>query len=270
MAPELKDILDLLEKIAPSTTAEDWDNPGLQVGRLSQEIRKILVSLDPTFEAAQEASKRNAQLLLTHHPLIFKPISHLDWEIYPGNVIFEAFENGISIVALHTNLDVAPGGINDMLADLFQLNDVEVLQPRDNFKTRDAGLGRIGTLSEPVRLSILVEKVKTLLGAQELRFVGDENRLIRQVAVIGGSGGGMVSIASKKGADLLITGDIRHHDALEAGHHGLALVDGGHFCTEKASLTLFSKRFRDTLNETGWNVQVEIYKEEKNPIQYWG
>ena len=110
--PTLKHVLDILEELAPSSAAEDWDNPGLQVGHLSQDIEKIFISLDPTLKALRKALKRNAQLLLTHHTLVFRPISSLNREVYPGDVIFEALENGICIVAVHTNLDMVLGGIS--------------------------------------------------------------------------------------------------------------------------------------------------------------
>ena len=116
MTPKLRDIIEVLEALAPSSMAEDWDNPGLQVGDLSREIHTIFVALDPTFNAVQEASRHDAQLLLTHHPLIFKPISQIEKNGYPGDVIYEAVTKDVSIVSAHTNLDMAKGGINDLLA----------------------------------------------------------------------------------------------------------------------------------------------------------
>ncbi|MDY7035856.1 MAG: Nif3-like dinuclear metal center hexameric protein, partial [Thermodesulfobacteriota bacterium] len=156
MVPKLKDILNILEEIAPAYSAEEWDNPGLQVGYPSQEVNKIFVALDPTLKAVEKALKSNAQLLLTHHPLIFKSLSCINKEIYPGNVISEALKKGISIVAAHTNLDVAQGGINDILANLFSLDNIEALWKRDDFKFDNAGIGRIGDLPEPMKLGDMV------------------------------------------------------------------------------------------------------------------
>jgi dinuclear metal center YbgI/SA1388 family protein len=267
MIPTLKDILDVLEALAPCHTAEEWDNPGLQVGDLSQEIRKIFISLDPTLKAIRKAAASSAQLLLTHHPLIFEPISTLNHEHYPGNVISEAFNRGISIVCAHSNLDVARGGINDALAQLFDLRHVEVLEKRDALGIEGAGLGRIGDLPEPVKLSAMAEKVKALLGSDTLKLVNN-NTKIKRVAVVGGSGGAMVSLAAKKGADLLITGDVGHHDALEAENFGLALIDAGHFYTEKAALRLFADRLGDAFTERNLAVKMEVYDDEINPMRY--
>ncbi len=268
MVAKLKDILDVLEELAPSYTAEEWDNPGLQVGYFSQAIKKIFVAVDPSLKAIRKASNRDSQLLLTHHPLIFNPISHINQGNYPGNVIFEAFKKGISVVAAHTNLDVIWGGINDMLADLFELQEVELLEKRADLKMDDAGLGRIGYLPNPMRLSGMAETVKAILGTERIRVVGHKNMRVKRVAVVGGSGGGMISVASKKGADLLVTGDVSHHGARDAENLGLALIDGGHFHTEKAALRLFSGRLKDSFIQRGLDVIVEFYKDERDPMRY--
>ena len=267
MIPKLKDIFDILEEMAPSYIAEGWDNTGLQVGNFSLETKKIFVALDPTLKAVRETSNRQAQLLLTHHPLIFKSLSHINEETYPGIVIFEAFKKGISIVAVHTNLDVIQGGINDILARLFELQDVDLLEKKDDLTMDDAGLGRIGSLQEPMSLSSMIERVKTILGSRSIKVVGREEMKIRRVAVVGGSGGGMVSEASKKGADLLITGDVSHHDALGAENLGLALIDGGHFHTEKIALRHFANRLKSTLIKEDWDVTVETYDDETSPMR---
>lgn len=263
--PAIKEILTLLDEMAPFSAAEEWDNSGLQVGSLSQEVEKVLVALDPTIKAIRETSARKAQLLLTHHPLIFNPLSRIALESYPGDVVFEAIINGISIVAAHTNLDVARGGINDMLADLLGLRDVEILRERGD---QDSGIGRIGYLPEPVDLSKMTEMVKDVLGVTGIMVMGDRDREITRVAVVGGSGGKMVPIASEMGADLLITGDVRHNDALVADSFGLALIDGGHFNTEKVALNSFAGHFRDRLMERKWDIIVDLYEDEKDPMSY--
>ncbi|UCB47965.1 MAG: Nif3-like dinuclear metal center hexameric protein [Deltaproteobacteria bacterium] len=268
MMPKLKAILKVLEEIAPSGAAEEWDNPGLQVGHLSQEIMKIFISLDPTLKAVREAFKRNAQLLLTHHSLIFRPLSSLNRQIYPGDVIAEALEKRISIVSAHTNLDVVQGGINDILADLFGLQGVEVLEDRNDLGIEGAGLGRIGNLPAPLKLGQMTKKVKEIFGMERVRVVGQKNRRIGRVAVVGGAGGGLVSMASKKGADLLITGDVRHHEALEAERSGLALIDAGHFHTEKAALRPFGDHLKEAFMKRKMEVVVEVYKDEVGPTRY--
>lgn len=265
MIPSIKDILDRLEEIAPTVLAEPWDNPGLQVGSHSQEIKKIFLSLDPTLKSLKSAKRRNAQLLLSHHPLIFKPLSRLDMNKYPGDVITEAVKSSVSVIAAHTNLDKARGGINDILADLLELQHVEVLEKKD--EAAYAGLGRIGDLPAAVRISVLVEKVKRVFGAERLNVVGREDKEVERLAVVGGSGGSLVSLAHKKGADLLLTGELGHHHALEAESLGIALIDAGHFHTEKTALGVFAERFRAMATDWGWNVAIEIDEDETDPME---
>ena len=254
--------------MAPSTAAEEWDNPGLQVGHPSQEIEKIFIALDPTLKALRKASKRKAQLLLTHHTLIFRPISSLNQNNYPGDVISEALGMGISIVSAHTNLDVVQGGINDILADLFGLQDVEVLEDRNDLGIQGAGLGRIGRLPSPLTLPHMIKKVKEALGTERIKVAGRKNREIARVAVVGGAGGEMVSTAARKGADLLLTGDVRHHEALQAESLGLALIDAGHFHTERAALEPFADRLRHAFTKRNMEVDVEVYGDETGPTRY--
>ena len=266
MIPKVRDVLDLLEKVAPTRLAESWDNPGLQVGSYSQKIRKIFLALDPTLSALKAASKRNAQALLTHHPLISKALLHLDVSVYPGNVIIEALKREISVIAAHTNLDIAHGGINDILADLLDLQHVEVL---DELVGVDGmGLGRIGDLPKATKLYIMAKNIKKILGAKRLRIVGQGDVLIRRLAVVGGSGGSMVSLAYKKGADLLLTGDMSHHHALEARALGIAMIDGGHFHTEKTAFRIFAERLKDMVSDQGWEVTVEMDENEIDPMEH--
>jgi len=193
--------------------AEEWDNTGLQVGNLSREIHTIFVALDPTFYSVQEASRHGAQLLLTHHPLIFKPLSQIERNHYPDNAIFEAVKRDISIVSAHTNLDVARGGINDMLAKKFNLKKVETLQKRNNVGINQGfGLGRIGDLPSSVSLSKMILKVKDILSADYLRIVGREDMEIKRIAIVGGAGGNLVPLAFSSGADLLVTGEVVERD----------------------------------------------------------
>lgn len=261
----VRDVIGLLEEIAPISLAEPWDNPGLQVGCYSQEVTRIFFALDPTANSLKRASKCHAQLLLTHHPLIFRPLSALDITSYPADVIVEAIRGRISVVSVHTNLDVAKGGINDILAELLELEKVDVLKKVG--EGNDTGLGRIGDLPEPSLLSRVERTVKVLFGAERLKVVGEGDPQIRKVAVVGGSGGGLLTQASKQGADLLLTGDVSHHHALEARSLGMALIDTGHFHAEKKAFAIFARRMDDMLASQGWQVKVEVDEEEVDPIR---
>lgn len=265
MLPKIRDVLDLLEQIAPIGLAEAWDNPGLQIGSYSQDVAKIFMALDPTLAALRSASRRDAQLLLTHHPLIFTPLSQIDINTYPGNVLVEAVGSGIAVISAHTNLDVAAGGINDILADLLGLQRVEILKEMTG--REGVGLGRVGDLPETRTLLSVVEDVRQLFGSEKPRLVGHGDHRIRRIAVVGGSGGGLVSFATQKGADLLITGDVGHHHAMEAESCGIALIDAGHFNTEKTAFKGFAEHLREVVDGQGWEIEVEMDEDELNPLK---
>ncbi|MFO7986496.1 MAG: Nif3-like dinuclear metal center hexameric protein [Desulfatiglandaceae bacterium] len=265
MAFKVKHFIELLETIAPLSLAEPWDNPGLQVGSAAMGVKRVFVSLDPTLKAVRLAAASDAQLLFTHHPLIFKPIFKVETTAFPGDVIGSALKQGVAIVSAHTNLDAAKGGINDILADLLGLHNVSVLSP---VQTCDqAGLGRIGDLPEPVPLTIFAQKVNRALGtARRPTRVGEGSRHIKRVAVVGGSGGSLVRLAHQKGADLLLTGDVGHHTALEAAALGIALLDGGHFRTEKVAFTQFAEHLAARCSGKGWAVEFESDENEADPM----
>jgi len=278
MIPSLREVLRVLEGLAPRGLAEPWDNPGLQVGDPDRRIIGILVSLDPTLAAVREALGRSAQLLITHHPLIFQPITSLDMGSFPGDVIGEAVRGGVSVVSLHTNLDSAEGGINDILAELLHLRDVEVLEKKSGdgmahqvipaeANTETTGLGRVGNLPEPVPTSIMKTKVMEALGSKSpLRQIGDAKEMVRRVAVVGGAGGSLVGRAVERGADILVTGDVTYHQALEAVRLGLVVIDGGHFLTERSAMRVFAKRLKTVLISAGWDVRVTYMEEERSPF----
>jgi dinuclear metal center YbgI/SA1388 family protein len=262
---EIQDLLQLLEKIAPTVLSEEWDNPGLQVGSPSGKMDRIVLSLDPTLDAVEETIRLGAQVLLCHHPLLFRPVTQLDRDHYPGDVITRALAGSVSIVAAHTNLDAADGGINDILARVLRLQGAKPLPvgPQHEAKT----LGRIGTLADPVTLERFAANVKNLLSVTKVRFVGDSGSLIRTVAVVGGAGGGSISGAHSMGADALVTGDVTHHQALEARQCGLALIDAGHFSTERIAFIHFAEILKEALAASSMKVDVSVF-EEADPFSY--
>ena len=263
--PGITDFLDLLEELAPARFAEDWDNPGLQVGGHAGDITCVFISLDPTLGALKRARRVGADVLFTHHPLIFKPLSRIDSDPYPGNVIHDAVKSGIHIVSAHTNLDVAGGGINDILAELLRLEDVHVLETVSGVD--GIGLGRVGRLSGGLDLTAFIHEVRDILGVEEIGVAGPEDARIRTVAVVGGSGGSLVSAARRKGADCLITGDVGHHHALTAETMGLTLLDAGHYCLEKKAFSVFGERLGKRMAERGWPVNVVLDEAERGPMR---
>lgn len=267
MFPSLKEVINILDEIAPFALAEKWDNSGLQVGSQDQIIKKILVALDPTFEAVCRASSIDAQLLITHHPLLFKAVSCIDFNNYPGDVIREAIKKDVAIVAVHTNLDSARMGINYLLAQEIGLVDVDVLEPKELNGEEGYGIGVIGNLTGPVDLLSVSRLIKDTFGINTVKVIGPYESVIGRIAIVGGSGRDYIGTAVQKNADLLITGDIGHHDALTAKTLNINVIDAGHFSTERTALTGFIKNLEEKFESNKMNIALELYGEETDPVR---
>jgi len=224
------DILKFVETLAPRSMKMDWDNVGLNVGHASKEVNKILVALDPFAHVCQEAKDFGADLLVTHHVLIFRPGFVTDATAQGKNILF-LIENGIAHINAHTNLDLAPGGVNDVLAARLGLENPKVINPMGvDDQGREWGLLRCGTVKEQ-SLSDFLNHVKTVLGCEGLRYV-DAGKPVRKVASGGGSCCDEMLEAAEEGCDTFVTADAKYNDFWDAHDLGLNLIDAGHFYTE--------------------------------------
>jgi dinuclear metal center YbgI/SA1388 family protein len=364
----VQDLLGLLHGLYPPDLAEEWDNVGLQVGDPAATVERVLVALDPGGAAVAAACGQGAQLLVTHHPLLFKPLRRLTPEDPVGRVVWQAVRDGVAIVSAHTNLDVAADGLNDWLAARLELAVAEPLQPAtghllklvvfvpvdhvdavaeglfaagaghlggyDQCSFRSAGvgtfrpgpgttpfigeagrperveevrletvvpqrrlsrvleklarvhpyeevaydllplantlpgtgLGRIGQLADPLTLTLLADRLKTVLGCQTVRLVGAPERVVGKVAVCGGSGAGLIQEAKRRGADVLVTGDVKYHEARLAEDLGLALLDAGHFATERLAVHELAARLGEGAAARGWHLKILIHDGERDPF----
>ncbi len=226
------EIISLIEKDYPVASAESWDNPGLIVGRFDREVQKIVIALDATEEVVDFAVREQAQMLFTHHPMIFGSVKKINDGDFLGRKILTLIENGISYYAAHTNYDVCR--MADLNEEQIGLTDTEVLLVT-NGEGEPEGIGRVGMLKEPVLYSALAQRVKEAMEIESVRCFGyseDDDPLIGRVAVSGGAGRSVVDLAIEKGAEVLITGDIDHHSGLDAFDRGMRIIDAGHFGTE--------------------------------------
>ena len=365
----LQDLVGLLNRHYPQNLAEDWDNVGLQVGDLKKEITRVMVALEPTIATVQAAIKQQCQALVTHHPLIFKPLKKITTTDETGQILFTAIRNNLAIISVHTNLDHAADGLNDWLAqalnltnykpvllpkagDLLKLvvfvphndadtiaaalfkagaghigrydhcsfrsngtgtfragegciphigtigNDEQVdeirletivprtlinkvvekmikvhpyeevaydLLPLDN-RRNDIGLGRIGYLETPQDLDQFAACCKQYLGCNTLRMVAAGDTPIRKVAVCGGSGALLIHEAARQGADVLVTGDIKYHEAMSARALGLALIDAGHFATEQLMANRLAKKLAKESQQRSWLIDYIVATDEIDPF----
>lgn len=230
-----------------------YDNVGLQVGDPDTEVRTALLGLDMTPELLEEAKKLGATLILTHHPLLFRPVRAVTTETYVPNLVWRLAAENIALYSIHTNLDAAPGGVSFALAHRLGLEDAVFLQPSEN---GDTGFGAIGSLPAPVRLQAFLEIVAERLGAPALRYAGDPEALVGRIAACGGSGGSLIDEAAARGADAYVTADIKYHDffsVLDAkGQPRLALIDAGHYETEKGAESLLLEALAKQFPQTAW------------------
>ena len=227
----VKQIHDALFDFAPASMKMEWDNVGLLCGHMDREVTKVLVALDPMPDVIDEAKQIGAELIVTHHPLIFQPIKSVSDQTYDGKNLLALIESGIAAINLHTNLDCAPGGVNDVLAGKLGLRDVHVLAPEGtDEKGREWGLIRYGYVNQMTALDF-ADEVAEKLGCVGLRFA-DGGRPVHKVAVGGGSCGSEISDVLAAGCDTLVTADLKYNQLQEAGHRGINLIDAGHFETE--------------------------------------
>lgn len=263
---ELSKLLDVLERLAPRALAEEWDNPGLLIEPEKKEITKALVALDCTPAVAKEAAARGAELVLTHHPLFFKPVRRVHYSEPETAAAYALIRNGIGLFAAHTNLDSALGGVNDALAAAIGLDSVRGLLSPDLPLDEDTlALGRIGTLPQEMTLQAFAAHVRGALGGA-VRVGGELARVVRRVAVIGGSGGSFLADASNAGADALLTGEIKHDQALAAQVYGLAVVEAGHYETERLVLQPWIEGLQRALKEIQCNVEFMRAETDRSPL----
>lgn len=365
---KLSDLIGIINKIAPPALAEEWDNVGLQVGDPAAEVRTLMVALDPCTASVEEAISRSCQLLITHHPLIFKPLKRISTADEAGKLIHRSISSNLAIVSLHTNYDIAENGINDLLARRlglqgirplkvtareellklavfvplshqealldallpfsgmpgnysecsFRVSGLGTFRPLDGANpfigevgTRETveecrleivirkselqqalkvlrrahpyeepafdlvpleneggalGIGRVGELASPLRLEEFAALVKESLGTS-LRIVGDPAKTVARVALCGGSGASFLRDAARQGADIYVTGDIKYHEAREAEFQGIALVDAGHFATERLMVEGLSLQLEQELSRRRLEVSVIPCRSETDPFR---
>ncbi|MFW6287625.1 MAG: Nif3-like dinuclear metal center hexameric protein [bacterium] len=343
---QLREVVAAAERLAPEEIAYEWDNVGLQVGNKSSEVKRMLISLDINDEVIIEAIRNDCQLIVAHHPVIFRPIKSITEHNYQGRLLYNAIKNDINIYVMHTNLDLAEGGLNDYLASILEVEKTDIittaqkqnlyklvvfvpvdhiervrsgileagaghignyshtsfsLKGQGSFKplegsnpysgkegqlstvdeyrletvvkqsdlrgvlnamiklhpyeevaydlypllepTKEYGLGRLGVLKKEMKLFDYIQLIKDRLSIQQIKYSGEDNKYIKRVALCSGSGAELILQASKKGADVLVTSDIKYHEAQLAENHGIALIDAGHFHTENVVKRLLYEYF---------------------------
>lgn len=272
-------IIQQLEVLAPMDYACDWDNPGLLAGRMDKEVNKVYIALDATDEVVEEAVRLDADLLLTHHPLIFRPVKKVNDQDFITRRLVRLIQADISYYAMHTNFDIAPGCMADLAAErlgLLERSPLEVTAQVNGPDTRkqpmaacglcdnigfgeshqmDIGIGKTGRLPKPVSLSELVELVKQRFDLPYVTLYGADmvKSLVERIAVSPGSGSSMIRHGIAAGVQVLVTGDIGHHEGLDAQAQGMAVIDAGHYGLEHIFISFMAQYLAEYFPElTVW------------------
>lgn len=241
--PSLDTVLNTLESLAPLELAEEWDNVGLLVGRSDENVERVMTCLTLTPDVAEEAIVENIDLIVSHHPIMFRPRQEITFNSTEGALLIKLIQANIAVYSPHTAYDSAHRGINAQLAELFELKNVVPIRPVtadivDQFpELKGLGTGRIGQLDDSKTLAQFTETVRERLpSAAGIQFVGDPDQPISKVAIACGSAAEFQGDARRQGADVLITGEARFHACLEARTNGIALIIAGHYATERPAV----------------------------------
>lgn len=263
-------VMDMMETIAPTRLAEEWDNVGLQVGAADWPVRSVWVSLDPRPDAIGQAAEAGVDLLITHHPLIFKPLRAIDPATPVGSMIHQALLSKIAVYSAHTNLDSARDGLNDLLARTIGLTDLRPLDPIDADRGDGAteGLGRIGRLDPAMHLGEFAARVDAALGADgTVRFAGRADLRVETAAVASGGGSSLMRRFMASGAQVLATGDLRYHDGLDVQDADRGLVDIGHFASEAIVVEMLVRRLSEMAHAAGLDLSIVPWTGQSEPFR---
>lgn len=252
---KIEKILARLKQEYPPQQAMSWDNPGLQVGRTDGSVKKVFVALDATEEVIRECVDWGAQLLVTHHPLIMGGIKSVSSEDYIGQKALTMAEHGIAHYAMHTNYDVTM--MNELAMKALKLKKPQILDVTGTTQDgREYGIGCVGSLSKKITAKQCCEYVKKAFDLDNVRLFGDPEAEVRIMAVCPGSGKSEIGMALASGADIFVTGDIGHHDGIDAVDQGLLVIDAGHYGVEH----IFIRQMADFLRETFPELKVREAK----------
>lgn len=256
MACSVGRIIEWLEKLAPSALAESWDRVGLQIGDPDDEVWHVLVALTLTQDVVDQAIAHGVQLIVVHHPPLFRPLGQIRWDRPDGELLRRLIAAGISVYASHTNFDVASKGTNEILAKRLELQACEPLSVRPGGSDFE-GMGRIGNLAQAMEPEAFLRFVYQRLDVTAVRCCGPMPARVQRVAVMGGSGASFMDAAHAAGADAFITGDLDFHEAIHSNDLRLWTIDAGHFATERWVVPFWTEYLCDRARTEQVSLQVE-------------
>jgi dinuclear metal center YbgI/SA1388 family protein len=256
----VQDLCDFLEAFAPSVLAAEWDNVGLLVGDRAQTVERIMTCLTVTPAVAREAVRERVSLLVTHHPLPFKPLKRLTTDDAAGRILLNLVRAGVAIYSPHTAFDSAAAGINQQLAEGLGLTNIQPLESASDLES--VGTGRLGELPGKPVLGTLVKQLKQFLKTAPIAVVGDLQMTVSRVAVACGSAGEFLDVAIRRECQALVTGETRLHTCYEAEARNTGLLLAGHYASERFGV----ERLAEVIAAKFSDVTVWASREERDPI----
>ena len=263
---QVKEVIDAIETFAPLAWQEEWDNSGIQVGNAAQSLTGIVVCVDVTEEAIDTALEKGCNLILSHHPLLFKPLSSIQGRDYIERCVIKACKHNLVLYASHTNLDNAPQGVNFRLAQKLGLQNVEVLEPKPGVFSDDGqqvGSGVIGMLPEAMAVNDFLKKIAADFSLKSLPYSQGASAMVKKIAIGGGSGGSLKHSALALNADVLLTGEVKYNDFHDVSGR-LLLAAVGHFESEVCTIEIFY----EIIQKKFTTFAPHIVYVNSNPIKY--
>jgi len=257
------EIIEVLETLAPRRCACDWDNPGLLAGRKEKEVKKILLTVDVDDRTVEKAVSEQVDMIISHHPLIFKAVKHITDEDFIGRRLVTLIQSDISYFAMHTNFDSAPGCMADVVAERLGIVFGAPLEEMGEENGVSYGIGKIGVLKAPMNGRAFAKQIKEEFGLPYVTVYGSdlwEETPVKVAATCPGSGGSTIQEALQKGAQVLVTGDISHHAGIDAEAQGLMIIDAGHYGLEHVFMDYMETYLKAQLGE-----EIEVVK---MPVQF--
>jgi len=259
-----KEIVKILNRLAPEELACEWDNVGLLVGSSEKDINNIYITVDLTDEILEEAIKFGADMIISHHPLIFNGLKRITDENIISRRVLELIKHDIVYYAMHTNFDTAPLGMGNVVADKLGLISSEPITDKKEYEGMLCGIGRIGMIEKQISLAEFIENIKESLGIDKVTVYSNQSECnVKTVAILPGSGRSQIGTVIAMGADVYVTGDITHHEGIDAAAEGLTIIDAGHYGMEYGFCNYLNKYLKLSLSDTV-TIKIETYK---NPMQ---
>ena len=256
---KVKDYYNFIDTWAPFNHIEEGDNVGLLCGDMQCAVTGVMIALDVTLEVIKEAKQKGANLIISHHPIIFGGIYEITLGTATGTICYALAQNSMNVICAHTNLDAAKGGVNDVLAEAIGLSDVVGIE--DNM------LMRVGELPQAMDINAFAQHVKESIGTTFIRISGKKPEMIKKVALIGGSGGTDIMQAKNAGADIFLVGDGKHHEGLAAKTMDFCMMEAGHYETEVIILEKVHSYLQTCTNEVQSINGIHVTCTHTNPFE---